>query len=125
MFLAGAWQDEQTGPGFASILDKFDRSPTTKITVYNGVHPDGFQPKILTEWFNFLSLYVAEEIPVIPEAVSNLAPLLFDYQFGDSATLPDGRFDDYTDIAQALAIFTLPATGAGDQVVTILVVYHD
>ena len=47
VFLAGSWQDEQTGPGFASLLDKFTNSPQVRMTVYNGVHPDGYTPQVL------------------------------------------------------------------------------
>ena len=44
VFLAGAWQDEQTGPFFTTLLDHFTASPAVRFTVYNGVHPDGFAP---------------------------------------------------------------------------------
>jgi uncharacterized protein len=35
-FLACAWQDEQTGPGFAAMLDRIPNRPDVKITVVNG-----------------------------------------------------------------------------------------
>ena len=65
VFLTGQWQDEQTGPGFASLLDKFTGAPTVRLTVQNGLHPDGYAPQTLAEWNNFLSFYLREEIPVI------------------------------------------------------------
>jgi predicted acyl esterase len=105
IFLAGAWQDEQTGPGFASLISRFGSSPLTRTTIYNGVHADGFQPEVLAEWFNFLSIYVDEEIPIVPTELRNLAPLLFEQQFGDDAPLPDGRFEDYTDFDQVKTEF--------------------
>ena len=47
VFLASAWQDEQTGPSFADLLDRFDAAPVTRFTLYNGLHADGFAPQIL------------------------------------------------------------------------------
>ncbi|MGZ3442401.1 MAG: CocE/NonD family hydrolase, partial [Polyangia bacterium] len=41
VFLAGGWQDEQTGPYFFPLLSRFTSSPAKRFTVYNGVHPDG------------------------------------------------------------------------------------
>src|SRR5262249_4913846 len=46
LFLASAWQDEQTGPYFFQLLDRFKRSPLTRFAVYNGVHLDGFAPQL-------------------------------------------------------------------------------
>ncbi|MET0902143.1 MAG: CocE/NonD family hydrolase, partial [Acidimicrobiales bacterium] len=60
VFLASAWQDEQTGPSFADLLDRFDRAPVTRFTLYNGLHADGFAPQVLSEWKAFLDLYVAD-----------------------------------------------------------------
>jgi len=103
VFLSGAWQDEQTGPGFTTILDKFDSTPVKRFTVFNGVHPDGYSPVNLTEWFNFLSFYVDREIPVVPDEVRVLAPFLFESQFGATTSLPEDRFGMYTDFDQALS----------------------
>ena len=103
VFMAGAWQDEQTGPGFASLLDKFQSSPLFRATVYNGVHPDGYAPQVLVELNNFLSLYVADEIPVISELVRSLVPILFQQQFGDALALPPDRFAEYIGVARAKA----------------------
>ena len=103
VFLSGAWQDEQTGPGFAGLLDKFTSAPLTRFTVFNGVHPDGYGPQLLTEWFNFLSFYVSEEIPIVPDEIRTLAPFLFEMQFGAATQLPDDRFGEYADFAQAKA----------------------
>ena len=68
VFLASAWQDEQTGPSFADLLDRFDRAPVTRFTLYNGLHADGFAPQVLSEWKAFLDLYVAERRPQHPSA---------------------------------------------------------
>lgn len=103
VFLAGAWQDEQTGPGFAALLDKFDSSPLTRFTVYNGVHPDGYSPQVLVEWNNFLSFYVKEELPVFDDTLRALVPQFFADQFGAPIEVPPTRFEGYTDFATAKA----------------------
>ena len=105
VFLAGAWQDEQTGPGFASLLDKFDQSPLVRYSLYNGVHIDGYSPHILIEWFNFLSFYVADEIAIFPSSLRALAPLLFQESFGTQLEIPPDRFAEYDDVASARAAY--------------------
>lgn len=110
VFLSGQWQDEQTGPAFARLLHKFDNAPLKRFTVMNGVHPDGYGPQLLTEWFNFLSFYVDEKIPIVPLEIRALAPFLFEMQFGAATQLPDDRFEDYTDFATAKADYEAEET---------------
>src|SRR5690606_20629087 len=59
VYLTGAWQDEQTGPQFADMLGNFDNAPVTRFTMFNGRHPDGYTPELLSRWHEFLELYVA------------------------------------------------------------------
>jgi len=105
VFLAGAWQDEQTGPHFAGMLDRFRNAPLTRFTVYNGVHEDGFAPQVLAEWFNFLSFYVAKKIPVVNAQLRGLAPAFFATQFGGPIELPPDRFGGYASFDDALAAY--------------------
>lgn len=105
VFLAGAWQDEQTGPFFTTLLDQFASSPLVRFNVYNGVHIDGFAPQILGEWNNFLSFFVAHKIPAIPAAVRLEAPTLFKQIFKEPMTLPPDRFTSYKSFDQALAAY--------------------
>ncbi|MGK3946232.1 hypothetical protein ABK046_48760, partial [Streptomyces caeruleatus] len=44
VFLSGAWQDEQTGGHFATLLDKFTGAPVTRFITFNGLHADGYTP---------------------------------------------------------------------------------
>lgn len=84
VFLASAWQDEQTGPYFFTLLDKFTKSPASRLTVYNGVHIDAFQPDVLEDWFDFLDLYVADRVPFDHTLERALAPQLYQTVFGTS-----------------------------------------
>ena len=104
VFLVGQCQDEQTGPHFPILFEKFTSSPSTHFTMTNGVHMDGFSPQILGEWANFLSLYVKREIPDIDGAERALVPIFMEEVFGSSGMeLSPARFDDYEDYQQALA----------------------
>ena len=103
VFLASSFQDEQTGPYFFELLDRFDNAKPIRITAYNGVHVDGFAPQVLVEWKTFLDFYVAKRIPKIDDAVRTVAPLLFQQVFGVSVPMPPDRFATYTDYNKALA----------------------
>ncbi len=93
VFLVGQWQDEQTGPHFPALADKFTGAPLFRMTATNGVHMDGFAPQVLAEWHNFLSLYVAREAPVIDETIRAVVPEFMSTVFGTRLDLPPARLD--------------------------------
>jgi hypothetical protein len=105
VFLGGAFQDEQTGPFFFTLLDQFKSSPLTRFTVYNGVHPDGFAPQVLIEWKSFLDIYVAHRVPVVSEDIRTVAPALFEKVFKVSLPIPPDRFAQYATWEEAKAAF--------------------
>lgn len=103
VFLAGSWQDEQTGPFFTTLLDRLTSSPVKRFTMYNGVHPDGFAPQVLVEWKAFLDLYVAGKVPSFDPAMSLLVPELTKQVYGVSLPMPADRWTQYTSYADARA----------------------
>jgi predicted acyl esterase len=103
VFLAGGWQDEQTGPYFFPLLSRFTSSPATRFTVYNGVHPDGFAADVLAEWYAFLKLFVAHEIPTMDSLVQELSPLIEQQAFKSLLTVQETKWAKYTDVDQAIA----------------------
>ncbi len=104
VFLASAWQDEQTGPFFFTLLDKLTSSPAVRMTVYNGVHVDAFQPDVLEEWFTFLELFVAERVPVDIPLARAIAPMLYEEIYGVNDMVVDpSRFLSYATHADAVA----------------------
>lgn len=105
VFMVGQWQDEQTGPHFPVLFDKFSGAPIVRFTATNGVHIDGFSPQILAEWANFESLYVAHEIPSIPAPVRTMVPMFMDQVYGAPIDLPPARFDDAASYEEALAAY--------------------
>ena len=105
VFLASAWQDEQTGPFFFTLLDRFERAPLVRLNVYNGVHPDGFAPFNLIEWAAFLDFYVARRIPMVPPVIRAIAPALAQQIFKVDVGLPPDRFTSFSNFEQALAAY--------------------
>jgi hypothetical protein len=103
VFLSGQWQDEQTGPFFATLLDRFVNSPSVHFVVQNGLHPDGFAPHVLDEWYAFLELHVAKRAPIDRPLARDLSPLLFDRIFGASLRLPNSRWTKFSSYEEALA----------------------
>ena len=125
VFITGSWQDEQTGPYFFLLFDRFVNAPALRMIATNGVHIDGFGPKISMEWQTFLELFVARRKPLDPEKLRNVSPLLYTSFFDAPLVLPPARFSSYATYEEALEAWkaepklnVLFESGAGD--VTVL-----
>lgn len=93
VFLAGAWQDEQTGSRFATMLGDFTKAPMMQVYLYNGAHADSANPESLARLFEFMDVYVAHRTPKIDPAIRFAAPLLYKSVYGaNGLTLPPDRF---------------------------------
>ena len=103
VFIAGAWQDQETGSHFANMLGNFSPGVPVKATVMNGIHADSLGPAVLSEWIEFLDFYVAEKIPSISPASRALASVVLSAVFGAGVSLAPDRFTDQPDYATALA----------------------
>ncbi len=104
-FVAGAWQDEQTGGHFATMLDDFTGTDRLYATLMNGLHTESIGPAVIPRLVEFLDLYVAERTPTLA-AAREVAPLLAQQLFGtpDVALPADDRFAGLSH-ADALAAF--------------------
>ena len=67
VLITGAFQDEQTGPLFTGMLQDFTSAPVFRARLWNGRHPDGYSPMNTAAWFEFLELYVNDEVPEMDE----------------------------------------------------------
>jgi predicted acyl esterase len=106
VFLAGQSQDEQTGPHFAVLFDAFTNSPLTRFTMTNGVHADGYAAQILGEWYTFLSLTVAEELPSLPPSMALLTTMFMENVFGAKGLkIPPLRYDEYDTYEDAMQAY--------------------
>jgi len=125
VYMTGAWQDEQTGSHFASMIGSIDSSPDFRFIGFNGHHPDGYSPMVLNRWFEFLSFHVAHRVPKLPEPIRMLAPSYFAQVFGYQAELEPDRFAHHGDDVDAAyeeflaepRIRLLFENGAGSEVV--------
>ena len=124
VFLTGAWQDEQTGSRFASMIDAFTGSPDSRATVFNGHHPDGYSPMVIQRWYEFLSFHVAKRVPKLPDLIREFGPMLFEEHFGYQPVLEPDRFAHHgDDLAAAMTewqseprVRLLFESGAGHEV---------
>ena len=106
-FLIGQFQDEQTGGHFPEALSGLLTSnPKVWVSLQNGVHADSLGPSTITRWVEFLKLYVANEIPKVPDTVLALSGQLYTY-LADAGASPveQSRFAGMTDVAAARALF--------------------
>jgi predicted acyl esterase len=92
VYLTGAWQDEQTGSKFATMLDRFT-TDQAHFTVFNGHHPDGYTPLVLTRWYEFLEFYVARRTPDLLPIIEAGSPAVLEENFGIPVGLGPDRFE--------------------------------
>jgi hypothetical protein len=102
-FLAGAWQDEETGGHWPDLIGRFSAGTVVRATITNGTHTEPFFPSIVTRWAEFLDFYVARRIPSIPPLTRVLAAANYAEIAGTPIELPADRFADETDFDAALA----------------------
>jgi hypothetical protein len=123
-FFASAFQDEQTGGGFATMLSRIPRRNDVKITVLNGVHSSTLDPAILVNWGAFLNLYVARRAPDL-RILRGITPIIYAEILGEAAPVPPLPPDRWAglDYATALAQFesdphvrVLMENGAGSDI---------
>lgn len=105
VFLAGAWQDEQTGGHFPRMLDRFTSAPDLFVTVVNGGHTESLSPAVFARYVEFLQLYVARQVPDLT-AANQVVPVLASTIYGTDQVPTDwpNRFSGLT-YDEALAQF--------------------
>jgi predicted acyl esterase len=105
-YLVGDWQDEQTGGYFANLFDRFDpNNNDVWLTAQNGGHADPLDPWTFARWAQFLSIFVAREVPKPSAQVGVVASVIASTAFGTSAPLPADPFAGVTGYDEAKAIF--------------------
>jgi uncharacterized protein len=104
VFLAGAWQDEQTGGHFPTMLPNFTSAPHVYVTLTNGLHTESLSPPVARRYMEFLQLYVGKKVPDL-SAGATIASALGGAIWGVNSFGPfDSRFAGMT-YADALAAF--------------------
>ena len=102
IFLTGQYQDEQTGGHFPASLSNLKKNKNVWVTMQNGVHTDSLGPKQFTRWIEFINLFIANRIPVVPPLVSGV---IYSTLAGSSAPVEQSRYAEMTDVAAARMMF--------------------
>ncbi|MGV9409788.1 CocE/NonD family hydrolase [Nocardia sp. NPDC003693] len=77
VLLTGALQDEQVGPQWTRIIDRFDANPDVWVRIINGAHFDSLGPQILSQWWEFLNIFVADRVPPPSPALETLSTVMY------------------------------------------------
>jgi predicted acyl esterase len=100
VYLAGAWQDEQTGGHFPAFLHRFRSSPAFYATMSNGSHTEALSLGEFGRYADFLDLYVAHRVPT--GLASLIAPRVAQALTGIAGlSMPPGN--DYSGMTYAQA----------------------
>lgn len=81
--LLGAWQDQESGPWFTDLLDKYPADTLVRLAAYNGSHEETRFPLAAAHWLEFLAFLVREELPSWPEAAARYLEAVTGYMFPD------------------------------------------
>jgi len=92
-FLVCQWEDEQTGGHCPQLVSHFTGTDKKWFTFTNGAHIDSLDPTTYNRWYDFLELYVANQPPILNQAVVRAAaPVVYQAAMGlpqtDIVTLP-------------------------------------
>jgi len=106
-FFASQFQDEQTGGRFAESLGGMADNPNVFMVLQNGPHVDSLGPSVITNWLEFMKLFVADEIPNVDPLIIDMSGFLYDAIAPAAGSLPvqQSQFATYTDVNQAKADF--------------------
>ena len=124
VFMACQWTDEQTGGHCADLAEHMTGTRRKWFTFTNGNHIDSLDPATFNRWYDFLTLYVAQQSPMINSVVVHgTAPVVYQAAMGISGvSLPADPIQSQPTYAGALAAFEqLPSvrvlfdSGAGGQ----------
>jgi uncharacterized protein len=89
VFMACQWTDEQTGGHCPTLAKHMTGTDKKWFTFTNGVHTDSLGPATYNKLYDFLSLYVAQQAPVINSPLVQLTwPLAMQAIFGIDGPVP-------------------------------------
>src|SRR3954447_14552270 len=106
-FMACQWTDEQTGGHCPTLSERFTGTSRKWFTFTNGTHVDSLDPQTFNRWYDFLSLYVAQQAPIANSALIHAAaPVIYQEAMGiTGVTMPPDPIQLQPTYAGALAAF--------------------
>jgi uncharacterized protein len=106
VFLAGALEDEEVGPQWPALIDALKDDPHVFVTMTNGTHIDSLGPDIISDWLEFLDIYVAGRVPTSAPLLSFIANAVYGEATGAPAASPPAiRFTTEPSVTAAAAAF--------------------
>jgi uncharacterized protein len=108
VFVSGALQDEQTGPQWPALVSSLPSTTPVFAHLINGGHIDSTGPQIISQWLEFLDIYVAQQVPTAPTGLA--AAVLGNFTSAAAGTsaelaLPATRFTTDKNVTKARADF--------------------
>jgi uncharacterized protein len=105
-YMGGAFQDEQTGGEWSSMLQDFAPGTPLKVFMTNGTHVESLAGQDFTHLLEFIDLYVGQRIPSVSPILLAAAPSVLQGIFGGSAIpLQQSAYAGYPTYAAALAAY--------------------
>ena len=105
-YIGGAFQDEQTGGEWSSMLDDFAPGTPLKVFMTNGTHVESLAGQDFTHLLEFIDLYVGKRIPSVSPVLLAAAPTVLQGIFGGSPIpIQQSQYAGYPTYAAALAAY--------------------
>jgi uncharacterized protein len=105
-YIGGAFQDEQTGGEWSSMLQDFAPGTPLKVFMTNGTHVESLAGQDFTHLLEFIDLYVGKRIPSVSPVLLAAAPTILQGIFGGSPIpLQQSAYAGYPTYAAALAAY--------------------
>jgi hypothetical protein len=83
VFLAGTFQDEQTGGHWPTMIDDFASADPLRVVMTNGTHTDPLGPLVAPALMDFFDLYLKREVPSSAISLSAIGPALYQEIYGE------------------------------------------
>ncbi len=105
-YIGGAFQDEQTGGEWSSMLKNFAPGTPLKVYMTNGTHTESLAGQDFSHLLEFVDFYVGHRIPNISPLLIAAVPTVLQGIFGGSPIpIAQSEFAGYTDYNAALAAY--------------------
>ncbi len=106
-YMACQFTDEQTGGHCPDLAEHFTGTDRKWFTFTNGTHVDSLDPATYNRWCDFLSLYVAQQAPLVTCAPNGpAAPVIYNQAMGiNGVTMPPDPIQLQPTYQGALAAF--------------------
>ncbi len=105
-YMGGAFQDEQTGGEWSTMLSDFAPGTPLKVFMTNGTHVESLAGQDFTHLLEFLDFYVGQRIPKVNPLLLAIVPAVLPGIFGGAPIpIPQSKYATYTSYAAALAAY--------------------